>query len=227
MRYWGDERTVTKTGKFKRTTRESSEAERAGRPNDARSRTAATKSRVARPGAVRLTGGPRSDPGRMPVVDRIKRGSTAGGSRSGGGSRRAGGRTGGGRKDGGKSQKGSSIAAGGSLKNYPFLRRLYRHQAQISERVQKILFFLILAGIIYAFLLGENGFVRIAMLRAERAQLDADITALTRSEALLTEEIERLKTDDFYIEKMGRERFGYLKPGDRVYRLIPIDDRGM
>ena len=91
--------------------------------------------------------------------------------------------------------------------------------------MQKIVFFLILAGIIYAFLLGETGFVRIAALRGERAKLDADIAELQSSETLLVREIERLKDDDFYIEKLGRERFGYLKPGDRVYRLIPNTDR--
>jgi len=254
MRYWGDERIITKSGKMGRKT---ASGERSGSETvkPGRARPDEVKSRVARPGAVRLNGGTagRSSRGSgiMDVGSRfwaagsrsrtnastgggpVAGGSTTGGGaragsgRSGGGSRLGGSRSRGGRTGGGKPRKGSSIAAGGSLKNYPFLRNFYRHQAQISERVQKIVFFLILAGMIYAFLLGENGFVRIALLRAERAGLDSDIAELQQSEALLAEEIERLKTEDFYIEKMGREKFGYVKPGDRVYRLIPIDDRGM
>jgi cell division protein FtsB len=113
------------------------------------------------------------------------------------------------------------------LKNYPFLRNFYRHQAVISDRVQRFFFFLVLAGILYAFLLGDGGFVRIAMLRGERAELAASVAELERNEKLLGTEIERLKSSDYYVEKMGREKFGYIRPGDRVYMLIPMDDRNL
>jgi len=75
------------------------------------------------------------------------------------------------------------------------------------------------------FVLGEGGVVNIAMLRGERSELDANISELEQNIELLEAEIGRLETDHYYIEKIGREKFGYVRPGDRIYKLIPIDDR--
>jgi cell division protein FtsB len=117
------------------------------------------------------------------------------------------------------------VASGGSVKNSPFLRQFYRHQTSISDRLQRFLFFLLLAALIYVFVIGESGAIRITQLRLQRARLDGNIADLERSSAQLAKTNERLETNDFYIEKIGRERYGYVRPGDRVYRFIPIDDR--
>jgi cell division protein FtsB len=113
----------------------------------------------------------------------------------------------------------SKVAAGGSVQ--PFLRRVYRHQAVLSGPVQKVLFFLVLAGILYAFVLGDAGAIRIAVLRHQRAQADRDIAELKHNVSLLEREIGRLEKDAFYIEKVARERYGYVRPGERVFKIVP------
>jgi cell division protein FtsB len=117
---------------------------------------------------------------------------------------------------------GSSVVTNGGSVG-PFLRRFYHHQVVVSASVQRFVLFLILAGLIYAFVLGDGGAIRIAMLRHERASLDRDIAELTHNAALLETEIARLESDPFYIEKTGRERYGYIQPGDRVYKLVPTE----
>jgi cell division protein FtsB len=117
----------------------------------------------------------------------------------------------------------SVVASGGSVG--PFLRKFYRHQVVVSPPVQRFFLFLLLAGVIYAFVLGDGGAIRIAMLRHERARLDRNIAELQRNAALLETEIALLDSDEFYIEKTGRERYGYIRPGEKVYKIVPTDSK--
>lgn len=113
-----------------------------------------------------------------------------------------------------------SIASSGSVRQYPFLRKFYQHQAIISVGLQKFIFFLVLATLLYAFVVGDAGIVRIIQLRGEKAKLETNIAMLDEDIMSLETEIERLKNDPFAIEKLGRERYGYVYPGDRVYKII-------
>jgi cell division protein FtsB len=115
----------------------------------------------------------------------------------------------------------SAVTSGGSVG--PFLRKFYQHQVIVSAPVQRFFMFLVLAAVIYAFVLGDGGAIRIAMLRHERASLDRNIAELRHNAALLQTEIARLDSDPFYVEKTARERYGYILPGDRVYKLVPTD----
>jgi cell division protein FtsB len=112
----------------------------------------------------------------------------------------------------------SMVTSSGSVR--PFLRRFYHNQVAVSAPVRRFLLFVLLAGVVYAFVLGDGGVIRIAMLRHERSGLDRRIRELDHNAAALETEIARLDSDPFYIEKTGRERYGYIKPGDRVYRIV-------
>jgi cell division protein FtsB len=113
---------------------------------------------------------------------------------------------------------GAVVTGGGSVG--PFLRRFYHHQVVVSQPVRRFFLFLLMAGLIYAFVLGEGGAIRIVMLRHERSALDRSNAELARHAALLESEIALLESDRFYIEKTGRERYGYIKPGDKVYKIV-------
>lgn len=112
----------------------------------------------------------------------------------------------------------SVVTSSGSVR--PFLRRFYHSQVVVNAPLRRFLLFVLLAGVVYAFVLGDGGVIRIAMLRHERSSLDHRIRELDQNAAALDTEIARLDSDPFYIEKTGRERYGYIKPGDRVYRIV-------
>jgi cell division protein FtsB len=126
---------------------------------------------------------------------------------------------------GGRGSARRTVASGGNVNQYPFLRQFYRHPSQLSDRLLKPLFALLVAALIYVFVLGDGGAVEITQLRMKRSNLEANIAELERNTKYLEETIARLKDDYAYIEKIGRERYGYIKPGDRVYKIIPHDDR--
>ena len=113
-----------------------------------------------------------------------------------------------------------SIALGGSLRQYPFLRSFYQHQAVISEGIQKFIFFLVMATLLYAFVFGDAGAIRLLTLNHEKSTLEKELAMIEQEQTSLRVEIERLKKDPFMMEKLGRERYGYVYPGDRVYKII-------
>ena len=112
----------------------------------------------------------------------------------------------------------SVVTSSGSVR--PFLRRFYHNQVVVSAPVRRFLLFVLLAGVVYAFVLGDGGVIRIAMLRHERASVAHRIRELDHNASMLETEIARLDSDPFYIEKTGRERYGYIKPGDKVYKIV-------
>jgi cell division protein FtsB len=119
----------------------------------------------------------------------------------------------------------SAVASSGSVR--PFLRRFYHNQVVVSAPVRRFLLFVLLAGVVYAFVLGDGGVIRIAMLRHDRSALDRRINELDHNANVLDTEIARLESDDFYVEKTGRERYGYIKPGDKVYKIVePAKESG-
>ncbi len=120
---------------------------------------------------------------------------------------------------------GHSIASGGSLKNSPFLREFYQHQAEISGGLQKLFFFIILATLLYVFVLGNGGAIHILTLRSKKAHVENNIAELSKRSSLIAHEIDMLKSDPFFMEKLGRERYGLIRPGDKVYKLVPGNNK--
>jgi cell division protein FtsB len=65
---------------------------------------------------------------------------------------------------------------------------------------------------------GSGGVIDLRRLQAEQAQGEATAFALAQRNAELREHMRRLETDDAYLEKVVRERLGWIKPGEIVYR---------
>ena len=64
------------------------------------------------------------------------------------------------------------------------------------------------------------GIVKWYQLRKERNRIQAEIDQFIKNEAILTDELDRLKNDDDYIKKIAREKFHMVKPGEKVFRVI-------
>lgn len=66
---------------------------------------------------------------------------------------------------------------------------------------------------------GSGGVIHLRRLQAQQAQEEATAFALAQRNARLRDHLERLDTDDTYLEKIARERLGWIKPGELVYRV--------
>ncbi len=113
----------------------------------------------------------------------------------------------------------AAVVSGGSAG--PFLRRFYRPAPALSDALLRIVLLLAAAGLIYAFVLGDGGLVRLAMLRAERDRAARRVVRLERVRDRLSEAAQALAADPLAIEKVGRERYGMIRPGETVVRFLP------
>ena len=87
-----------------------------------------------------------------------------------------------------------------------------------QNRIMIFPLILILGGL---FLISNDmGIVKWYQLRKERNRIQAEIDQFIQNEAILTDELDRLKNDEEYIKKIAREKFYMVKPGEKVFRVI-------
>ena len=70
------------------------------------------------------------------------------------------------------------------------------------------------------FIFSDLGLLKWYSLNRERGRLKQEIDDLILKESQLTQEIEQIKTDDKYLEKIAREKFQMVKPGEKVFRIV-------
>jgi cell division protein FtsB len=95
-----------------------------------------------------------------------------------------------------------------------------RRTVDVSPRFARAMLVAALALVALIFIAGDVGLWRLWVAQRDMAQLEAKIAELETRNALLGAEIERLQSDPFAIEKVAREKYGYLRDGDRVYRIV-------
>ncbi len=93
-----------------------------------------------------------------------------------------------------------------------------RKKTIFQNRIMIFPLILILGGL---FLISNDmGIVKWYQLRKERNRIKAEIDQFIQNEAILTDELDRLKNDEEYIKKIAREKFHMVKPGEKVFRVI-------
>lgn len=70
------------------------------------------------------------------------------------------------------------------------------------------------------FVFNDLGLLKWYSLRRERIRIQYEIDDLIQRESHLTEEIAKIKSDDIYLEKIAREKFQMVKPGEKVFRVV-------
>ncbi len=66
--------------------------------------------------------------------------------------------------------------------------------------------------------LPERG-IEYVKLRKQIDIVDTSIKKLEGENAVLKSQIERLQNDDQYLEDMAREKYGFIREGEKVYRI--------
>ncbi|HEY5133437.1 MAG TPA: septum formation initiator family protein [Candidatus Krumholzibacteriaceae bacterium] len=100
-----------------------------------------------------------------------------------------------------------------------------RRNVDVSPSIARALLIIVLVLIALVFIAGDVGLVKLWGAQREMKDLSAKITQLESRNALLSAEIDRLRNDPFSIEKVAREKYGYLRPGDKVYRIVTYPEK--
>ena len=80
------------------------------------------------------------------------------------------------------------------------------------------------AALYFALQGGEYGTLDLLQLRREEAEEQADVLRLQRLVDSLTQAAIAIELDPRVQERVARERFGMIKKGEFLYRLVPSSD---
>ena len=82
-----------------------------------------------------------------------------------------------------------------------------------------ILMVTIIVGCISLLMFSDRGLINLWSLKKEKLEIQNEINDLRNQIAMLEKEEEKLKFDEKYIEKIAREKFKMVKPGERVFKV--------
>tara|TARA_B100001250_G_scaffold248492_1_gene213631 strand:+ start:50 stop:388 length:339 start_codon:yes stop_codon:yes gene_type:complete len=84
----------------------------------------------------------------------------------------------------------------------------------------KGLVFLIFFSLIIVFIFGDHGLLKLYKIKKERQIVQKKITLLREErEKLKTEKI-KIENDLSYIEKIAREKYKMVKPGEKIFKVV-------
>ncbi len=79
--------------------------------------------------------------------------------------------------------------------------------------------------LLYALLLGDGGWLRVASLKAEVRDLEAELEALRTEQAEVREDLDALQEPgSTVLEEVARERYGMHREGERVVHILGTDE---
>ena len=85
--------------------------------------------------------------------------------------------------------------------------------------ITNILMVIIIIGCISLLFFSDRGLINLWSLKKEKLEIQNEINDLRNQIAILEKEEEKLKFDEKYIEKIAREKFKMVKPGERDFKV--------
>jgi cell division protein FtsB len=101
-----------------------------------------------------------------------------------------------------------------------FYLRFRRPPGGLRGAAIRYLFYGLAGWVVFLLLFGDTGLVRLLRLRHDEKAAAQRIRDLNEEIARLEENVHRLKTDYFAIEKVAREEYGYVYEGEEVFRIV-------
>ncbi len=90
-------------------------------------------------------------------------------------------------------------------------------QKRLMTRKRLIVIGVLTATIVVFVFFSSHGLLSRWRLTSERSDLQTEIGQLRGREDSLRSVISALQTDTLQIERLARERYGYIRPGERVF----------
>ena len=107
------------------------------------------------------------------------------------------------------------------LKRKPKLRRVQQQVAATQKQFIRGIILLLCITLLIIFIFGDHGLLQLYKLKRNRAKVQAQIAQLRKEREGVMVEKNRLENDIQYLEKLARERYRMVKPGEKVYKVIP------
>jgi len=104
-----------------------------------------------------------------------------------------------------------------------FLRR-HSQRASRRRRLRRLLLWGTAALFVWGFLFAEDGLLSLGLRSWKIRQLQKRVTAMETQRDWLQEEIVRRESDPATLERLAREEYGMIRPGEQVVRIRPVEE---
>ena len=94
----------------------------------------------------------------------------------------------------------------------------YRKSKNIKSRIYFLIFIACMGTL--TLVLSDFGLRDLFYIKQQKENLNTQIQSLYKQQIALQDEINKLLEDTSYVEKVARERFLMVKPGEKVFRVI-------
>jgi cell division protein FtsB len=88
-----------------------------------------------------------------------------------------------------------------------------------EDAIRKYGLIVLLAALFFQMVFAEGGVFGYIVLLKDMRTIDASIASLEKENKSLTNEIDRLQKDDRYLEQVVRTRYGFVREGEKLYRI--------
>ena len=103
-----------------------------------------------------------------------------------------------------------------------FKRRIDKSKSILTQRrhLYKGIVFLIFFSFAIVFIFGDHGLLKLYKIKNERKIIQKKISQLRQEKEILKNEKSKIENDLNYIEKIAREKYKMVKPGEKIFKVI-------
>ena len=101
-------------------------------------------------------------------------------------------------------------------------RKIGKSKPILTPRKQlfKGVVFLIFFSFAIVFIFGDHGVLKLYKIKNERKIIQKKIAQLREEKEILKNEKIRIENDLGYVEKIAREKYKMVKPGEKIFKVI-------
>ena len=74
-------------------------------------------------------------------------------------------------------------------------------------------------ALLFIVLFSEHGLLDYIKLKRQVSAINRSIGKLESENVLLKAQVDRLQKDDKYLEELARQKYGFIREGERLYRI--------
>ena len=101
-------------------------------------------------------------------------------------------------------------------------RKIDKSKSILTSRnhLYKGIVFLIFFSFAIVFIFGDHGLLKLYKIKNERKIIQKKISQLREEKEILKNEKSKIENDLDYIEKIAREKYKMVKPGEKIFKVI-------
>ena len=88
------------------------------------------------------------------------------------------------------------------------------------KHLYKGIIFLMFFSFAIVFIFGDHGLLKLYNIKSKRKLIQKKISHLREEKEILENEKSKIKNDLDYIEKIAREKYKMVKPGEKIFKVI-------